>query len=198
MIPETEEDGKVWLFESTNFPSQWKKNRPLISKKLVDTNLIINDDGIFLLGTHELDGLCIYHASNFEVEFNCIYIEKVNHPTFSRNAGGILKFQEKYYRVFQDCSKFYGEKIGISEILVLDKFNYFENIINLNFLENRIRIKNSIGHHHISELNYNNDIYIAIDSLNKDLYINTLIFSFFRFLNLLEKYNEIFKIKFRR
>ena len=116
----------------------------------------------------------------------------------SRNAGAILKFQEKYYRVFQDCSRFYGEKIGISEILAIDKLNYFENIINFNFLENRILIKNCIGHHHISELNYNNDVYIAVDILKKDLYINTFIFAVFRFLILLKKCNEKFKIKFWR
>ena len=198
MMPETEEDGKVWLYESVTFPSQWKKNRVLISNKLVDTNLLINDVGIFLLGTHKLDGLCVYHASSFEEEFNSTYIEKTNHAMSSRNAGAILKFQEKYFRVFQDCSRFYGEKIGISEILAIDKYSYFENIINFNFLENRILIKNCIGHHHISELNYNNDVYIAVDILKKDLYINTFIFAVFRFLILLKKCNEKFKIKFRR
>jgi len=198
MIPETEEDGKVWLYESIEFPYQWIKNKVLIYKELVDTNFLINDEGVFLLGTHKSDGLSVYHSLNLEDEFSCIYTEKINNPSSSRNAGAIIKYQNKYYRFFQDCSKFYGEKIGVSEISAINKLNYAEVIINFNFLKDRILINNSLGCHHISIINYKNNTYIAIDSLKNDLYINTLIFSIFRLLNLLKKCNEKFKIKFRR
>ena len=51
MIPETEEDGKLWLYESSNFPNNWFQRKILISEKLVDTNILIKEEGIFLIGS---------------------------------------------------------------------------------------------------------------------------------------------------
>jgi hypothetical protein len=188
MIPETEENGRLWLYESNNFPNNWFQRKILINEKLVDTNILIKEEGIYLIGSNKDYGLSVYFSKELLENFLCIYKEDKNDLSTSRNAGSIIKENNKYFRIFQDNRSFYGEKIGLSEILQINEINYSEIIINKEFFNQRIFIENIIGHHHISSIRYKDSQYLAIDILSKDILLNTFMYGIIKFIYLFERF----------
>jgi hypothetical protein len=183
MIPETEESGKLYLYEAKNFPLDWRKTRTLSNHALVDTNIVFSKNGTFLIGANKQTGLSVFHADSLEGNFTCIFTEGEFHDGHSRNAGPIIEHEGELYRLFQDSSRYYGEKTGLAKITRLDRTGYSEQIIQREILENRKPHELTLGNHHYSAQKYNGHQFVAVDGLGHDRYLNTILYGYFKVRN---------------
>jgi hypothetical protein len=148
MIPETSSNNKLLLYESINFPYEWKLSKVLIDNiELSDATILKLQDKIYMFVSKLLctspykDELLIYSLDN---EFNLI--PHKNNPIitdneFTRPAGRILEYNNKLIRVSQDCSNGeYGKAIKFNEIISLSDHAYQEKNIST-ILPNDIRLK---------------------------------------------------------
>lgn len=180
MIPETSALGEVGLYKFEDFPNRISKVKNLIEGNFFDSSIIkIND--IYYIFTSNTHGMNIYFAESISSNFISHPINPITkNKKFSRNAGPITRFDNKYFRFSQDCSNKYGENINIHEIKSISKDLYHEEL-KVNSLFNNS--KKIIGRHHISIVSNNNDYYVAIDKKTNDSYMNKV-------LSLIYRYND--------
>ena len=86
MIPDSSTSGKVWLFKAEVLPNRWCKARVLINKILLDTSIIIQDKGIFLLGNTRANELKIYFFKDLSHEYISTGVLKLSNVFLARNA----------------------------------------------------------------------------------------------------------------
>lgn len=135
MIPETSQNKKIELYEAISFPYEWRLKKILLNNiETVDTT-IMKKDGIWYLFTSEKqmgvsfnDELSVYYSKNLlEDEFKKIMeYPAISDVTCARMGGKFFLRDGKIYRVSQDCSKVYGYKININEVIELNPKNYIE------------------------------------------------------------------------
>ncbi len=136
MIPETEENANIQLYQSTNFPYEWKFKMNLMENvKAVDTTLFI-EDGKFWMFTNikVIDGGA-YSEELFLFSSDSLFSNSwTSHPAnpvvsdvkSARPAGRLFYKDGKLYRPSQDCSYKYGYATVINEVLVLNENEYKE------------------------------------------------------------------------
>lgn len=187
MVPEAAESGCVWLYEGIGSPLNWRRKRALIDNALKDPSVFIDERGVFILGSTTEDGLSLYFGDDFESEFKCIQVGITRDARHCRNAGRLFEVDGKLYRPFQDCSRMYGESVGLALVESMTQFRYAETII-----LDRVIKKNSdwmlMAHHHISIADHNGRIFVALDGMRLDCYLNTLIFAGIRFCRILRDF----------
>jgi len=130
-IPESFESGDIRLYK-VNSPSDWKLESILISDICAVDPTIYKYDGRWWLfftkqSNHENECLHIWHSDSLTGE----WIPHNNNPVkcdvrSSRPAGNLFMVNDKLYRPSQDCSKRYGWKINISEIIELNEKTFEE------------------------------------------------------------------------
>lgn len=164
MIPESSQNKTVDLYEAERFPYEWKFKRSLLKNvENVDSTLIKKDNIWYLftnekqLGISPNDELSIYYSEDFlNKEFKKLFLNPViSDVSCARMGGKIFLKNSKIYRVSQDCSKRYGYRVNINEILEIDKNNYKEQ--NIEVLKHP-RSKKIIGMH---TYNFSNEIEVA-------------------------------------
>ena len=134
MLPETRQQGRVQLYEATNFPYEWKARKTLLNTdRIVDPVLFFFEGRYWLLGTEtscrgsrvtnlnlwfsdSLDGPWTEHPLN-PVVSDCQY---------GRAAGRILDRHGRLVRPAQDGSGGYGLAINFMEICELNTQTYKE------------------------------------------------------------------------
>lgn len=116
MIPETSENKTLNLYESFNFPFEWKKIKTLIKDcDLADSTVLIDKEKNYLLSyrkNSKAELLLYRFDSNFKE------LDLVCSDSFSDNirpAGYFFKFDNKTLRPAQDCTKMYGGNIVFYE-----------------------------------------------------------------------------------
>ncbi|NHM29268.1 hypothetical protein [Neobacillus terrae] len=137
MIPETSSVKKLLLYESVNFPYEWKLSKVLMDNiQLSDATILNHQDKLYLFVSKLLcpspysDELFLYTLDN---EFNLL--PHKNNPIitdneFSRPAGRLLEYNSKLIRVSQDCSNGgYGKAIKFNEVIELSDTIYNEKNI---------------------------------------------------------------------
>ena len=70
MIPEAAASGKVWLYRAEDFPTRWVRERVVIDESLVDTSLVMQENGLYLLGTTRGNELKVYRADCLQQVFS--------------------------------------------------------------------------------------------------------------------------------
>lgn len=164
MIPESSQNKTVDLYEAERFPYEWKFKRSLLKNvENVDSTLIKKDNIWYLftnekqLGISPNDELSIYYSEDFlNKEFKKLFLNPViSDVSCARMGGKIFLKNSKIYRVSQDCSKRYGYRVNINEILEIDKNNYKEQKIEV---LKHPRSKKIIGMH---TYNFSNEIEVA-------------------------------------
>lgn len=164
MIPESSQNKTVDLYEAERFPYEWKFKRSLLKNvENVDSTLIKKDNIWYLftnekqLGISPNDELSIYYSEDFlNKEFKKLFLNPViSDVSCARMGGKIFLKNSKIYRVSQDCSKRYGYRVNINEILEIDKNNYKEQKIEVLKYP---RSKKIIGMH---TYNFSNEIEVA-------------------------------------
>ncbi len=129
MIPESEENNSVDLYECTSFPYKWKKKQTLIDNiGTVDTTPLKTKDGWYLFtsegakGAGYNDELSIYKSADlFNSPFQKLYDEPViSDVTKARMGGHFIQRDDEIIRVSQNCGKRYGHQIKLNKVTQIE------------------------------------------------------------------------------
>ncbi|ESR49827.1 glucosamine inositolphosphorylceramide transferase 1 [Citrus sinensis] len=136
MMPESRAKGEVRLYRAVNFPLEWKLEKIIMKKPLVDP-FMINHDGQYWLfgsdhsgfGTTQNGQLEIWYSSS---PFGPWKPHKKN-PIYNgdkslgaRNGGRPFVYDGNLYRVGQDCAESYGRRVRTFKVEILTKNEYKE------------------------------------------------------------------------
>ncbi|XP_065870295.1 glucosamine inositolphosphorylceramide transferase 1 [Euphorbia lathyris] len=145
MMPEASENGELRLYRAVNFPLQWRLEKVLIKKPLVDSFIIKHDGEYWLFGSdHSAFGterngqLEIWHSNSplgpwKPHKKNPIY--NIDKSLGARNGGRPFLYDGNLYRVGQDCGETYGRRVRVFKVEVLTKEDYKEVEVPLGFEE---------------------------------------------------------------
>ena len=171
MIPESEENNSVDLFECTSFPYEWKKKQTLIDNiRAVDTTPLKTKDGWYLFtsegakGADYNDELSIYKSTDlFSSPFQKLYDEPIiSDVTKARMGGNFIQKDGEVIRVSQDCGKRYGHQVKLNKVIQIEN-GYVEEP-----LETISPTQGAIGFH---TYNQANDIIIGdMEIVRLDMY----------------------------
>jgi hypothetical protein len=140
MIPESGEAHKLYLYQATEFPYQWKKIRVFFDGEGYDPTILKKDGKYWLFinqkshpGASPFVELFLYSSPSLE---NPIWTPHALNPIVSdvhssRPAGRIFERNGKLYRPAQDSGRRYGHKIRIQEIITLSDFEYEEKTVEI-------------------------------------------------------------------
>lgn len=180
MLPEAAASGRVLLYVAVDFPLEWKMVSVIVDKPLVDPTLFIRSSSeIFLLATTRINELKLYFASNLKESFIDSGIVITKDLAVSRCGGPLLRIGPTLYRIAQDCKHGYGKFIRILRILDLSKNGYSESIFQEKLYSSEPKWMRS-GHHHLSAVEFEGAVYVAVDGRRKDMFVNTLMLVFLK------------------
>lgn len=175
MIPEAAQSGDVLLYSAVDFPMIWKKTAVLVDLPLKDPSIFIStESGCLLLGTTAKDELVVYQAETITGPFVDSGIIVTKDKAVSRCAGGFIEVADALYRVAQDCSKVYGERIKLMRVTDISRRGYSEELAVADLFEAKPAWMR-IGSHHLSCAEFQGSTFVAIDGRRKDRYVNTLM-----------------------
>lgn len=118
MIPETGHSNDIRIYKSGIFPEQWELEKVLFTgANFVDTSFVSEiKDRHAILYSFDWDTKSPYYY-NFDLE-QLTLSELPKNPKMlnERSGGNYFERDGKKYRVLQDCSRTYGEKVLINRI----------------------------------------------------------------------------------
>ncbi len=136
MIPESEENSTIELYESENFPFEWTFKMNLMEGvRAVDTTLLFKDGKIWMFANiRDIEGASYSEELFLFSADTLLTTDWTPHPLnpvvsdarSSRPAGRIFIHNNRYYRPSQDCSIRYGYATVFNEILELSETRYQE------------------------------------------------------------------------
>ncbi len=139
MIPETQENKSIEMFECVAFPEKWQKRKTLIRDISAVDSFIFFRSGKWWLFTNVASGPGCDSSDELHIYFadDPINGEWEPHPLnpvvegsgYSRNAGRIFESGHKLYRPSQICAKRYGLGVNINEVSKLSEREYEETCI---------------------------------------------------------------------
>ena len=110
MLPESSENKTLCLYKNISFPFKWEKHKVLLEGNFVDSILFFENDQWKLIVLEDNKFTNLYVASSLDEEFIFSKTLYINNKAIGRNGGYV-----KGFRVVQDCSIKYGEKIYFLE-----------------------------------------------------------------------------------
>ncbi len=184
MLPETAQINEVALYQSFEFPLNWKKHKVLLKGNFVDSHIFVFDGIYYLFTTKKI--LVNENSSKYDYQLELFFSDNldgdyVEHPKspilrgreFGRSAGSIVNLDGKLLRPSQDCSQIYGDDIHLFEILTISKLDYKEKLYCRNYI--RTQFGEKLGGHHISQCYYKNQLITAYDFNFKQSYFQRFI-----------------------
>ena len=138
MIPESMDNKTIELYECEFFPDKWNLVKVLITEiEAVDSTILIYDNKYWLftnikqgpqLSTNE--DLFLFYSDKLDGSWNPHPMNPiVSNISSSRPAGKIFKHKNTLYRPSQNASKRYGYGMAINQILILNEYDYKEEIV---------------------------------------------------------------------
>ncbi len=136
MIPETSNNREVALYQTENFPLDWKKKHVLLSDIDAADVTITRWDGKYWMFCVTRDGaggysdcLSLFHADSLFGPWqphaqNPVLIDRAT----ARPAGNMVQMNGKLWRPVQDCSLSYGAELALCEVTRLDESG-FEQVV---------------------------------------------------------------------
>jgi hypothetical protein len=180
MLPETVQSGEVRLYSATEFPAKWQRCATLVDEKLSDPTLYFRDtEDILLFGTSRQHELKMYHSSAIDSVFSDTEIMVSNDKAISRCAGAFFEIEGSFYRPAQDCSRFYGERIKLLRVQSASRLSYAEELSTTDLFPVKAKWM-ELGSHHLSSVEFEGSVYVAVDGRKHDKYLNTLLLGFLR------------------
>lgn len=174
MVPEQGNSGKTQLYEFKDFPYKPEPVAIISNEPIADPVVFIEKGTYFLIGTRD-EMLKIFFSQNLlSNNWSEHPLSKSISSKQIRNAGPILRYKNKLFRFAQDCTKNYGDKIIIKEI-VIDQSHYCEKIVETDFRHSAKNQFDKLGRHHISLENFKGNTFIAMDGKMSDFIINKLM-----------------------
>lgn len=172
MIPETNEASSIRLYEANNDLTSFKYVKTLIEENVskdsvsfVDSSIIFNNGLYYLFTSVNKNDVNIQRLFISKDIFGH-YDEAGCSPIFvgnkyGRNGGRVFEFNNKFYRVTQDCEIRYGECVDVHEIKNLNSNNYEESLVYNNILPKTEFYKE--GGHHFNFVVFKDNYIISTD-----------------------------------
>lgn len=139
MIPESNENKNIQLYECTNFPFEWKHKMDLMTDVVaVDTTLFYHNEKWWMFtliseckGIGKNDELFLFYSDNpFAQDWKSHTQNPIISDVRSARPGGSIFIQDgKIIRPSQDCSKKYGYGVNLNEIEIMTETEYREKRI---------------------------------------------------------------------
>ncbi|XP_019193846.1 PREDICTED: glycosyltransferase family protein 64 protein C5-like [Ipomoea nil] len=138
MMPEGSAKGDLRVYRAVNFPLQWKLEKVIMKKPMVDSFLILHDRKYWLFGSDH-SGIGTQKNGQLEIWYstspfgpwrphkkNPIY--NTDKSMGARNAGRPFMYNGSLYRAGQDCGGTYGRQIRLfrTEVLTAHEFKEVE------------------------------------------------------------------------
>lgn len=183
MIPEASGNRTVDLYISEQFPLKWRYFKTLLSGDGFLDSHVFKHENIYYLFTNTQKGLQLFYSSDLLSQ----WVEHPKSPIVSdvsieRSAGGIVKIDDKIFRLGQDCLAGYGDNFGFFEIKDISENNYEEKV----FIPKMIDYSqkwNRKGGHHFSCVEYKDKYIVAMDGKMKANCLDSLTYYPFRILD---------------
>jgi len=131
IIPESHQQGKVFIYEYNFLTDELVNGKVLVELPLLDATIIKKNDTYWLFanygdGVDDNNKLFIYYADALCGQYKPHAMNPVrNNLDGSRPAGTFIEVDGVLYRPSQNCGKYYGKSITITEIVKLTP-NEFE------------------------------------------------------------------------
>lgn len=139
MCPETHEKNEIRIYKCISFPSKWEFHQTIMDNVMaVDTLIFPINDRWWLLSNIEQsssgDSCSQLHAFHSENPLSGNWIPHTENPIIHNSAsarnGGLILHNGEIFRTFQRQGfDLYGEAIGVSKVINLNKFSYLEEKI---------------------------------------------------------------------
>lgn len=119
MIPETHQAGEIRLYEADTFPCKWHLKKILFTGgEYVDSSILkVNENEYIVFSldiTNNKEKLRLFKFNAEKLTFDPLEMEM---SLFDKRPGGNpITYNGSVYRLLQDCSKFYGEKLLIYQL----------------------------------------------------------------------------------
>ena len=167
MVPETYEAKEVRLYKARSFPFEWEYSKSILDEGCVDSTIFYKKNTWWMFtcdNPQEHNSLRLFYTNDLNSSWNehpASPIYKENNRG-SRPGGKVFNYQNRLYRIAQDCAPFYGHSIRAFEIIEMDKEIYIESEID----ENPILYKgssdwNRVSMHHLDLHETGQDKFIA-------------------------------------
>jgi len=178
MIPESGENKTIDIYEAKEFPYKWEKTKTILKGEyFADPTLIkYNDLWYMFVSTNTHNELNIYCSDKFFGDYKPHKLNPIyqNNLAIARPAGMIFEYQNKLFRVAQDCSDGYGKKLNFLKINDLTQTIFKEEFIYSIIPMNGIRW-NSTHIHHFSFIQNGENYLITMDGKGLMYRINKYI-----------------------
>lgn len=138
LIPESGDEGKLWIYKASQFPEQWIKAEVFHPRGGYDPSLFFYEGIYWLFVTEKahpdcspFEELSLYWKGNLDDEDWTPHPQNpiVSDVSCARSAGKVFEENGRLYRPAQDSGLRYGYQIKIQEILILSKTQYLERTI---------------------------------------------------------------------
>ncbi|KAH7537021.1 hypothetical protein FEM48_Zijuj03G0048100 [Ziziphus jujuba var. spinosa] len=174
MMPESSEKGELRLYRALNFPLQWKLEKVIIEKPLVDSFIIYHNNMHWLFGSDH-SGFGTKKNGQLEIWYsnsplgpwkphkkNPIY--NVDKSLGARNGGRPFVYKGHLYRVGQDCGETYGRRVRGFKVEVLTTNDYKEVEVPLGLIEptKGRNAWNGVRHHHLDVQQLSSGEWVAV------------------------------------
>ena len=168
MIPETCDNNTIELYKAVEFPDKWVLDTVLKKDiKCLDPTVFCKENQWYVLGYEgkgRRSNLLIFKL-NMDMRTLQLYA-KVDVDNAARPAGNLFYTKDNIIRPSQDCRKKYGGQILMNEVLLWEKDNYDEKVIDVLGCEN-IEFKEKYRVDRIHTVNRLRDIEIIDFSQDK-------------------------------
>ncbi|WOL15247.1 hypothetical protein Cni_G24028 [Canna indica] len=174
MMPEGRKKGDLRLYRAVEFPLNWKLEKIILRKPLIDSFLINYQDQFWLFGS---DHSSLGATKNGELEIwhsNSLFghwephkqnpVHNMDKSLGARNAGRPFTYNGKLYRPGQDCGNTYGRRVRLFEVKVLTKDEYEEVEVELGVDEPKKgrNAWNGARYHHLDAQKLASDQWVAV------------------------------------
>lgn len=164
MTVESAEKNQIRVYKAMSGTNDWVFHKTLLTGTHYDPTFLKHNGKWFLFSCTEKNSniLKLYTSDNFFKNWS----EHPKNPIcfnskISRPAGPIMKFNNKLYRISQDCSERYGKSVSINEIFTLTEKDYSENIP-IKIIGDSGKGWNELGMHHLHLFDHNLDCYFFV------------------------------------
>ena len=173
MIPEAKRSNNVLLYETQNFPYDWKIKDTLIKNvRYKDPTILSLLNKKLMFAVDDKLNLFVYESDKIEGPWNFkIKCTKLR-GNEARGAGRIFSYKDKLYIPVQNLSKGYGTGVSLYAInFIEDKIEFIKEKHLFLKPQNKNKFFNK-GMHHLDVLEFSNGYLVVYDGDEKNGNIN--------------------------
>ncbi|XP_020531678.1 glycosyltransferase family protein 64 protein C5 [Amborella trichopoda] len=174
MMPEGNKKGDLRLYRALHFPLQWKLERVLLKKPLIDASMIQYEGYYWLFGS-DFSRFGAQKNAELEIWYSSSPLgpwkQHKHNPVLNgnrtlgaRNAGRPFIYEGYIYRPGQDCGETYGHRVRLFKVELLspDKFQEVEVLLGIEESKKGRNAWNGLRYHHLDVQQLPSGDYIAV------------------------------------